>query len=103
MYQATVLPELSSQSQQAANVSEGTFQASEYFNLSSTFELQNIKRSMSTLPSIRADKVALLREAISSGNYYVETSQLAKKLVNDILSDALLKKIRGSRQQAVIN
>jgi hypothetical protein len=63
----------------------------------SILELETLKQAIGSLPTIRADKVEELREAIANRTYFVETAQLTRKLVDEALSEALLRQLTGAR------
>ncbi len=51
----------------------------------------NLKEMAQAMPSVRADKVEVLRDAIEDGSYYVESEKLARKVVDEVLAEAVLK------------
>ena len=77
-------PEASPPPDEAASVSDQV-------DLTSTQQLRKYNEVASAMPSVRIEKVAGLKGAIEEGSYYVETEKLARKVVDDALSEALLE------------
>lgn len=48
---------------------------------SKNLEVDRLKKAMQTVPDVRADKVAKLKEQIAAGTYFVDSKDIAAKLV----------------------
>lgn len=64
-------------------------------DLTSTQKLRQLEQMVSAMPSVRTEKVEGLRGAIEEGSYHVESEKLARKVVDEALSQALLIQIHG--------
>jgi negative regulator of flagellin synthesis FlgM len=74
------------------NVKDGTVgdQASEKINLSETsVEFNKVSEAAEGKQADRIERVNQLREQVSSGQYHVDASQVAEKMVNEGLFEAL--------------
>lgn len=60
-------------------------------DLTSTQQLKKLREAVQSMPAVRAGKVEDLKGAIEEGSYYVESERLAKKVVDDVLAEALMK------------
>jgi negative regulator of flagellin synthesis FlgM len=67
-------------------------QAEDRVELTSAPQVGELSRIAQALPSVRVEKVADLRGEIEGGNYWVESDKLARKVVDEALSDALIDK-----------
>jgi flagellar biosynthesis anti-sigma factor FlgM len=63
---------------------------SDRVNLSSTQRIKQLSQSVQAMPSVRIEKVEGLRVAIEEGHYHVESDELARKVVDEVLNEALL-------------
>ena len=52
----------------------------------------NLGETLKAMPSVRTEKVEELRQSIDEGEYYVESDKLAKKVVDEALSDIVVNK-----------
>jgi flagellar biosynthesis anti-sigma factor FlgM len=80
--------------QEAVQDAGEPIQLGDRVDLSSSQELRQLNEAVKALPSVRAEKVEGLRGAIEEGSYHVETEKLARKVVDEALSEALLKQVR---------
>ena len=64
-------------------------------SLSNTAELRNLQQAAQALPSVRTGMVESLRDQIEEGSYHVESDKLARKVVHEVLGEALLGTGRG--------
>ena len=64
--------------------------AGDSVELASATQVQQLNQMVQAMPTVRAEKVEGLRDAIEEGSYHVESDKLAKKVVDDVLSEALL-------------
>lgn len=69
--------------------------ATDQVDISSSAQLRKLSETVKALPSVRTDKVEGLRDAIEDGSYHVESEKLARKVVDDVLSEALLKQFQA--------
>lgn len=53
-------------------------------------DYQQIRRRVSSLPEVRAERVAAVREGVESGTYNVRGEKVAESLVRTTLLDAVL-------------
>lgn len=67
-------------------------------SLSSTQQLRKLRATVDALPAVRAEKVEDLKDAIEDGSYYVESHKLAKKVVDEVLSEALMNQLEGKKK-----
>lgn len=51
-------------------------------------KLGDYKNRVDALPDVRDEKVDDLRDAVETGNYFVESDKLAKKVVDDAIREA---------------
>jgi negative regulator of flagellin synthesis FlgM len=76
---------------QAGEIGEAASpESNDSVDLSSTRELNQLNRAVQSMPSVRTKKVEGLRDAIDEGEYYVESDKLARKVVHDVLTEALI-------------
>ncbi|HOE96937.1 MAG TPA: flagellar biosynthesis anti-sigma factor FlgM [Candidatus Sumerlaeota bacterium] len=66
--------------------------AGDSVELSSTRELQRLNQMAQAVPTVRLEKVEGLRDAIEEGSYYVESEKLARRVVDEALTQAILGK-----------
>ena len=74
-----------------AGASEPVNVATDIVDLSSTQQLRKLRETVEAMPAVRAEKVEGLKGAIEGGNYHIESDKLAKKVVDEVLAEALLK------------
>lgn len=60
--------------------------------LSSTHQMRDMKEALSAMPDIRVDRIDNVRTRVEDGSYHVESDKLARKVVDNVLSEELLKK-----------
>jgi flagellar biosynthesis anti-sigma factor FlgM len=70
-------------------------EAADSVDLTSTQQLRKLQATAEAMPSVRVERVSDLRDAIEEGNYYVESDKLARKVVDDVLTEAVLDRARG--------
>lgn len=80
-------------SPEASSPAEETAPVGDRVDLTSTQQLRKYNEVASAMPSVRLEKVAGLKGAIEEGSYYVETEKLARKVVDEALSEALLEQM----------
>lgn len=66
--------------------------AGDQVNLSNTQELKQLNAAVKAMPSVRTEKVSDIKEQVDDGSYYVESEKLARRVVDEVLSEELLKK-----------
>lgn len=71
--------------------------AGDRVEIGSTQQLHRLNEAIQAMPSVRTEKVEGLRDAIEGGNYYVESDKLARKVVDDTLSEALLSQLNAKK------
>jgi negative regulator of flagellin synthesis FlgM len=74
---------------EASSPAETPEQVSDHVDLTSTTQIRKFAEVAETLPNVRLEKVEGLREQIDDGSYYVESDKLARKVVDEALSDIL--------------
>ena len=52
-------------------------------------EIGELKKTLSAMPNVRMEKVEGLRESVEDGSYYVESEKIAKRVVDEALTEAL--------------
>jgi hypothetical protein len=52
-------------------------------------DMHRYKSALNRLPDTRPERVDDLRDAVESGDYYVESKLLAERVVNEALHDAV--------------
>jgi flagellar biosynthesis anti-sigma factor FlgM len=57
-----------------------------------TYDLSRIREAVENAPDIREEKVALLKKMIASGEYKVNSREVAEKMINEFLTDDPLKR-----------
>jgi len=58
-----------------------------------TYDLSKIREAVENSPDIREEKVALLKKMIASGEYKVNSREVAEKMINELfLADDPLKR-----------
>lgn len=62
-------------------------------DLDSTGLIRKLAQAAQALPSVRTEKVEELRDAIEDGSYHVESEKLARKVVDDVLTEALMSQL----------
>jgi flagellar biosynthesis anti-sigma factor FlgM len=72
---------------------------SDQVDLTSTQQLRKLRAAVDTMPAVRTERVEDLKDAIEEGSYYVESQKLAKKVVDDVLAEALLKETQNKQQK----
>lgn len=65
--------------------------ADDQVDVSSTQQLKKLRDTIQSMPSVRAEKVGDLKGAIEGGNYFIESQKLAKKVVDDVIAEAIMK------------
>jgi len=70
---------------------EPTPPADDQVELASAQQLRTLNQAVQALPSVRTEKVEVLRGAIEEGSYFVESDKLARKVVDEVLSEALMQ------------
>lgn len=73
----------------------GAAELGDRVDLGSTQELKQLHAAVQAMPSVRTGRVADLRGAIEEGSYHVESDKLARKVVDEVLSEALLQQARS--------
>lgn len=68
--------------------------AGDRVDLTSTQQIRELSQQVKAMPAVRAEKVDDIRDAIDQGSYHVASDQLARKVVDDVLSEALLKQLQ---------
>lgn len=76
---------------EASTPAEEPTPVSDRVDLSSTQQLRKYSEVAKAMPTVRTEKVAGLKGAVEEGNYYVETEKLARKVVDEVLSEALME------------
>ncbi|MDL1962759.1 MAG: flagellar biosynthesis anti-sigma factor FlgM [Deltaproteobacteria bacterium] len=66
--------------------SEETFREDKVVLSSKAREIQEAKKLLNSLPDIREEKVAHLKEQIKNGTYHIEGDKIAVKMLNESLS-----------------
>ncbi len=61
-------------------------------NSGQTYDMGRIREAVENAPDIREEKVALLKKMIASGEYKVNSREVAEKMINDSLADDPLKR-----------
>ena len=84
-----------SQPPQPIQEAEPPAPAGDQVNLASTTQVRQLNATIQAMPAVRAEKVEGLRDAIGEGSYYVESDKLARKVVDDILAEALASEMQG--------
>ena len=74
---------------------EAAAPAGDSVSLSNTAELRNLQQAAQALPSVRTGMVESLRGQIEEGSYHIESDKLARKVVHEVLGEALLQNGRG--------
>ena len=82
-------------SEEKPEVQEAAPAAGDQVNVTSTQEMRRLHSALAAMPEVRLEKVEELKDAIEEGSYFVESDKLARKVVNDVLSDSLLSKMEG--------
>jgi flagellar biosynthesis anti-sigma factor FlgM len=59
------------------------------FSPSSNY-IREIKKVLKETPEIRAEKVEMLRKAIWAGNYWIESENIAEKMMKESLLELIL-------------
>ena len=78
-------------SNQAGETAAGNVAANDSVSLSSgSRDVQKIKEILLETPDIRTEKVAELKARIESGEYQVDSRQLADKMLADLLDEESL-------------
>ena len=62
------------------------------FDSGQPYYLSRIREAVENAPDIREEKVALLKKVIASGEYKVNSREVAEKMINDSLADDPLKR-----------
>jgi negative regulator of flagellin synthesis FlgM len=57
-----------------------------------SYELSRIREAVENAPDIREEKVALLKKMIASGEYKVNSREVAEKMIKEFLLDDTLKR-----------
>jgi flagellar biosynthesis anti-sigma factor FlgM len=57
-----------------------------------TYDLSRIREAVENAPDIREEKVASLKKMIASGEYKVNSREVAEKMINEFLTDDPLKR-----------
>lgn len=70
--------------------------AGDSVDITAAHQLHKLQEAVQAMPAVRMEKVEGLRGAIEDGSYYVESEKLARKVVDDTLTEALLQKGRGN-------
>lgn len=60
-------------------------------------ELRVLREAVQAMPSVRADRVESIRGAIEDGSYHVASEKLARKVIHETLSEALMSQLGGKR------
>lgn len=61
-------------------------------NAGQTYDMRKIREAVENAPGIREEKVALLKKMIASGEYKVNSREVAEKMINEFLADDTLKR-----------
>lgn len=69
---------------------EETAPAGDAVELKSSTQVKTLRQAVDAMPTVRAGKVESLKDAIEEGQYHVESDKLAKRVVDEALSDAIL-------------
>ena len=64
------------------------------FDVSSARVLNRLARVVESISGIRAEKVELLRKQIKEDRYHIGSDMLARKVIDDVLTEALVNKER---------
>ena len=80
-----------------ANQPEAPEPISDQVDLTSTAEIREHGAAVRAMPSVRIEKVEGLRDAIDDGQYHVESEKLARKVVDDALSDIVANRLQASQ------
>ena len=62
-------------------------------------EITQAREVVSSLEDVRVEKVIAIKGAIETGNYHVDSKELAKKIVNEALFESIKKKRRDNRKR----
>lgn len=54
-------------------------------------QLRKLNEAVQAMPCVRLEKVEGLRDAVDEGSYHVESEKLARKVVDEVLTEALLQ------------
>jgi len=57
-----------------------------------TYDLSRIRKAVENAPDMREEKVALLKKMIASGEYKVNSREVAEKMIKEFLADDPLKR-----------
>jgi len=60
------------------------------FDVSSARVLNRLAQVVESIPGIRTEKVELLRKQIEEDRYHIGSDKLARKVIDDVLSEALV-------------
>ena len=55
-------------------------------------QIQNAKSAVQGLPDVRLERVTEIKSALDGGEYHVESEKIARKMVNESLSESLRRK-----------
>jgi len=79
-----------------APAAEPTASVDDSVELASAQQLRTLQQAVQAMPSVRTEKVEVLRGAIEEGSYFVESDKLARKVVDEVLTEALLQVRAGA-------
>jgi negative regulator of flagellin synthesis FlgM len=82
---------------EADNTAQSPEPVSDQVELASSTEIRKLAVAAQALPAVRMEKVEGLREQIDDGSYHVESEKLARKVVDEALSDILAQEVRQAR------
>ena len=68
-------------------------------DLTATGHLRKLRETIEAMPAVRTEMVEGLKGAIEEGSYYVESQKLAKKVVDEVLAEALLKDMQEKQNK----
>lgn len=54
--------------------------------------LMKLKETVDVMPEVRTERVTEIKTAVDDGQYHVQSEKIAKKLVNESLSESLSRK-----------
>jgi flagellar biosynthesis anti-sigma factor FlgM len=71
--------------------------AGDRVEIGSSPQLSRLNDIVKAMPSVRTERVQGLRGAIEEGSYWVESDKLARKVVHETLSVALLSQMNAKK------
>ncbi len=68
---------------------------SDRIEITSASQIATLRQALGAIPDIRTEMIEGIRLSVEDGTYYIESDQIAKRVVDDALAEALQRNSRS--------